>query len=249
VGRARSPFPRGCGAIGIAHRGGAGEEVENSPSAFQHALDCGVRFLETDVRATIDGHAVIHHDATLDRTTDAVGPIAALPLSRVAAARLANGEHPLPLFDALRQWPEAVFNVDIKSDDAVAPFLRAVAAAGAWSRVCAASFSTARLQRLRAGGGGRLATSLATSEVVRLVLRLPFSAQGQASAVQVPARWGPGPLVTPAFVRRAHALDLAVHVWTVDDPAEMERLLDVGVDGIITDRPTVVSGVLARRAA
>jgi glycerophosphoryl diester phosphodiesterase len=165
----------------------------------------------------------------------------------VTGTHLANGEHPMALADALDRWPEAVLNVDVKSDDAVEPFLRAVAAAGAWSRVCVASFSTTRLHRLRALGGERLASSLGTAEVVRLTMRLPFRAAARACAVQVPAGAGPVPLVTRAFVGHAHARGLAVHVWTIDDEAQMEHLLDLGVDGIITDRPTLLAEVLARR--
>lgn len=232
----------------MAHRGGAAEQVENSPSAFQHAIDLGLRFIETDVRATVDGHAVVFHDATLDRTTDRTGEVSSLPLSEVVRARLSNGDHPMPLVDALERWPQAVLNVDVKADDAVEPFLRAVERASAWERVCAASFSTARLRRLRTRAGGRLGTSLGTSEVARLVLRVPFGAAGMACAAQVPAWSGPVPVVTAGFVRHAHAHGLAVHVWTVNDAAQMQRLLDLGVDGLISDRPTVLAGVLARRA-
>lgn len=231
----------------MAHRGGAAEQVENSPSAFQNAVDIGLGFIETDVRATIDGHAVVFHDATLDRTTDRTGAVSALPLSEFSRARLANGDHPITLLDALERWPQAVLNVDVKADSAVEPFLRAVERAAAWDRVCAASFSTARLQRLRARAGGRLGTSLGPSEVVRLVLRVPFAAARTACAAQVPARSGPVPVVTSGFVRHAHAHGLAVHVWTVNDADQMDRLLDLGVDGLITDRPTVLAGVLARR--
>ncbi len=134
----------------MAHRGGAAESAENSPPAFQHAVDLGFRWIETDVRATIDGHAVVFHDATLDRTTDATGPLSALPLAHVQSARMADGQSPITLAEALRRWPDVRFNVDVKSDDAVAAFLRAVADADAWDRVCAASFSTPRLSRLRA---------------------------------------------------------------------------------------------------
>jgi glycerophosphoryl diester phosphodiesterase len=232
--------------IAIAHRGGAKEACENSPAAFQHAVDLGFPVVETDVRATIDGHALVFHDGTLDRTTDLAGPVAALPLRRIQRGRLANGEAPMALTEALTQWPHLRLNVDVKSTDAIGPFLAAVADTRAWDRVCAASFSTARLQRLRAMGGARLATSLGTGEVARLVVgRLPRT---RAVAAQVPPRQGRVPLVTEAFVQRAHARGLQVHVWTIDDAPQMEQLLDLGVDGIVTDRPRVLREVLDRRA-
>ena len=229
--------------FGLAHRGGAGEGVENSPSAFQNAVDLGYRFVETDVRATIDGHAMVFHDRTLDRTTDARGEISTLPRSRVQRAELVNGEHPMTLVEALRRWPLLRLNVDVKSDDAVGPFLRAVADADAWNRVCAAAFSTRRLRRLRTEAGPRLATSLAPAEVALLAAGTPV--RTPACAAQVPTRVGRIPLVTSRFVRRAHARGLQVHVWTVNDPGEMRRLLELGVDGLISDRLTLLRDVLA----
>jgi glycerophosphoryl diester phosphodiesterase len=136
-------------------------------------VDLGYRWIETDVRATSDGHAVVFHDATLDRTTDAHGPLSAVPLALVQSARMSDGQSPITLAEALRRWPDVRFNVDVKSDDAVAAFLRAVADADAWDRVCAAAFSTARLTQLRALAGARLATSMGPSEVTRLLLGAP----------------------------------------------------------------------------
>ena len=219
--------------------------MENSPSAFQNAVELGYRFVETDVRATVDGHAMVFHDRTLDRTTDSHGAIAALPLSHVQAATLASGDHPMTLVEALRRWPDVRLNVDVKADDTVAPFLRAVDEADAWHRVCAAAFSSARLNRIRAQAGPQLATSLGPSEVARLAAGLPVRSPG--CAAQVPARVGRAPLVTRRFVHRAHARGLQVHVWTVNDRAEMERLLDLGVDALISDRLTMLRDVLAGR--
>lgn len=231
--------------FGLAHRGGAGEATENSPTAVQNAADRGLRAIETDVRATIDGHAVVFHDASLDRTTDRSGAVSALPLAYFRGAHLANGDHPITLVDAFERWPDVVFNVDVKADDTVEPFLRAVGQAGAWDRVCAASFSTRRLARLRMLAGPRLATSLGSAEVLRLATGT--LSRTAACAAQVPPRAGRFPLATPAFVRRAHVLGLQVHVWTVNDPVEMARLLDLGVDALITDRPSVLVGVLTGR--
>ena len=242
-----SPFHAEPGPIALAHRGGAGEAAENSPAAFERAVRLGFRFIETDVRATRDGHAVVFHDATLERTTDLAGAVAALPLAHVARALLADGTSPITLADALRRWPGVRFNVDVKCDGAVEPFLAAVAEADAWDRVCAAAFSTARLRRLRTLAGPRLATSMGPSEVARLAVGAP--SRSPACAAQVPRRQGRVPLVTAGFLRRAHARGLHVHVWTVDDAGQMAALLDLGVDGIVSDRPSVLREVLERRGA
>ncbi|MGB7983295.1 MAG: glycerophosphodiester phosphodiesterase family protein [Candidatus Nanopelagicales bacterium] len=240
------PFLAGAHPLAMAHRGGAGEATENSPATFQRVVELGFGWIETDTRATIDGHAVVFHDATLDRTTDACGELSALPWALVGGTRLADGAHPIALVDALRRWPEVRFNVDVKSDDTVRPFLAAVREADAWERVCAAAFSTARLNRLRALAGPRLATSMGPSEVARLILRAPGSLPA-ACAAQVPVAAGPIPVVTRSLVTRSHSRGLAVHVWTIDDPDQMDELLDLGVDGLITDHPTVLREVFQRR--
>jgi glycerophosphoryl diester phosphodiesterase len=246
------PFFGRAHPLALAHRGGAGEATENSPATFQRVIDLGYRWIETDVRATVDGHAVVFHDATLERTTDSAGSISALPWSHVRTVRLADGEHPIRLVDALRRWPDARFNVDVKSHDTVEPFLRAVAEADAWGRVCAAAFSTARLRQLRERAGTRLATSMGPSEVARLVLgaapgRPGRSRTGWAEAAQVPMAMGRLPIPTRRFIDRAHRAGVHVHVWTVDDAAQMQALLDLGVDGLVTDRPTVLREVLRSR--
>jgi glycerophosphoryl diester phosphodiesterase len=245
VSRATHPFLVGAHPLALAHRGGAAESPENTPTAFQHASDLGFRWIETDVRATIDGHAVVFHDATLDRTTDATGSVSALPLAQLRSVRMADGHAPLTLAEALRRWPQVHFNVDLKSDDTVGPFLRAVADTDAWDRVCAASFSTARLTALRSQAGSRLATSMGPSEVTRLVLGVP--GRSPACAAQVPHRARGLPVVTRRFVQRAHRRGVQVHVWTIDDPDEMAALLDLGVYGLITDRPTVLRDLLESR--
>ena len=241
---ARHPFLLGARPIALAHRGGAREATENSPTAFAHAVGLGFGYIETDVRASADGTCFVLHDARLDRTTDRAGAVAQLPAREVRAARLSNGDSPMTLAQALAAWPQVRFNVDVKSDDTVEPFLAAVTAAGAWDRVCAASFSSSRLRRLRRAAGPRLATSMGPVEVAALVVGAPL--HGPVAA-QVPQRVGPAPLVTPNLVRRAHRRGFDVHVWTVDDPLQMAHLLGIGVDGIVTDCPTVLADVLRAR--
>lgn len=236
------PVAQGPRPLALAHRGGAGEAVENSPEAFHHAVGLGFRWIETDVRATADGHAVLFHDALLDRTTDGSGPVATTSLAQLRACRLPNGETPLTLAEALATWPDVRFNVDVKSEDAVLPFAHAVQAADAWDRVSAASFSHRRLARLRRLGGARLATSMSPTEVTRLRLGLP--GRGPAWAAQVPLAAGPVTVVTRGLVRRAHERGVQVHVWTVNDPAHMAALLDRDVDGIVTDRPSLLRDLL-----
>jgi glycerophosphoryl diester phosphodiesterase len=246
--------------IAIAHRGGSIGAPENSMRAFQRAVELGYRYLETDVHATADGELVVLHDPTLDRVTDRAGAIAELPWREVAAARIA-GTEPVPrLAELLAAWPTVRVVIDAKADQAVAPLVQVLRRAGAIGRVCVGSFSTARLGRLRAALGPSLVTSMGPAEVLRLRLAawglLPRSAVPRARpgrlgpvCVQIPVRSEREriPLAEPRLLAAAHAAGLPVHVWTINDPGEMRRLLDVGVDGLISDDVVGLRAVLEER--
>jgi glycerophosphoryl diester phosphodiesterase len=216
--------------------------------AFEHAVGLGYRYLETDVHATADGVLVAFHDDRLDRVTDRTGVIAELTWDEVRQARLGDVGVPL-LADLLGAWPEVRVNIDVKHDASVAPLVAVLDAAGAGDRVCVASFSGKRLDRFRALTGGRVCTATGPVDIGRLRLAALGFAGGSfaAACTQVPVRQGPIVIVDRRFLDVAHARGLPVHVWTIDDPTEMERLLDLGVDGIMTDRPTVLKEVLVRR--
>ncbi|MCC9742851.1 glycerophosphodiester phosphodiesterase family protein [Streptomyces sp. MNU89] len=248
----RHPFLDHPATLAFAHRGGAADGLENTHAAFRRAVAAGYRYLETDVHATSDGALVAFHDATLDRVTDARGAIAELPWSRVRRARVA-GTEPLPLFEELlEEFPEARWNVDVKAEAALAPLIGLLHRTGAWDRVCVGSFSEARVARAQHLGGTHLATSLGTRGVLGLRLRsyrLPARSRRSAVCVQVPERHGRLRVVDRAFVRAAHALGLQVHVWTVNDAGRMAALLDLGVDGIMTDHIETLRTVLTERGA
>ena len=237
--------------LAFAHRGGAGEGDENTTAAFERAIKLGFRYVETDVHATADGVPVVFHDATLDRLTGRSGTIAALTWADVRSIRIAGAAAVPRLDEVLDAWPEIRFNIDVKADGGTAPTVAAVRHAGAADRVLLASFDDRRLARIRALAGPAVATSLGLREAARLRLasltgrrlRLPPS----VAAAQVPPRYGPVPVVDRRFVRLAHRLGLQVHVWTIDEPAEMHRLLDLGVDGIMTDRPATLREVCRAR--
>lgn len=237
--------------IAFAHRGGALEAEENTLPAFARAVALGFRHLETDVQATADGVAVVFHDDTLERMAGRPERIAELSWAGLSRVRLRAGGA-VPRLDALLEaFPESFLNLDPKSDAAVAPMAAAIRRAGAVGRVCIGSFTPARTARLRALLGEGLAWSPGHAGVARLWLGglgLPVGRPG-FPAVQVPTVWRGVPVVTRRFVTAARARGVQVHVWTVDHEAEMDRLLDLGVDGIMTDRPSLLRAVLARRGA
>ena len=219
-------------------------------AAFRRAVQQGYHYLETDVRVTADGHLVVFHDARLDRVTDARGVVGQLPWSRIAKVRV-GGREPIPqLSDLLEEFPDARFNIDAKTDAAVGPLTDTIRRCNARDRVCVVSFSDRRLATLRSAVGPTVAWALGPRQTFRLlrssVARRPFSSS--AVAAQVPLVYRRVPIVTPRFLRTAHDAGLEVHVWTIDDPQEMQRLLDLGVDGIMTDRPDVLREVVTRRA-
>lgn len=244
------------GPTAFAHRGGAREATENSITAFKSAHALGFTFFETDVRATADGTVMVFHDGTLNRVTDRVGRISALPYSEVKKARIGGKDRIMKLEDLLTSYPNAKFNIDIKDDHTLEPFCDLVDRLGVLDRICIASFSATRLRSVRHRFGAAVATSLGPPEVAGLLAasRLgPLRRLGgltfpsDACAVQVPERQNFVPIVTSAFISEAHDRGIAVHVWTVDDVNSMHRLLDMGVDGLITDRPTLLRGVLETR--
>ena len=244
----RWPFLDHPGVLAFAHRGGAGDWPENTMPAFEGAVALGYRYLETDVHATADGVLLAFHDDRLDRVTDGRGLIADLTWAEVRGA-LVDGREPIPLLtDILEAWPHARVNIDPKDDGAVPVLAEVIRRTGSVDRVCCGAFSDSRLARLRRLVGPGLCTSLGPRATARLraaSFRLPCGPL-PGPCVQVPHRYRGRALVDERFVAAAHGRDLQVHVWTVDEPDEMEELLDLGVDGIMTDRPAVLKGVLER---
>ena len=248
--------------IALAHRGGTAHPanlgIENTLAAFQHAVDLGFRYLETDVHATRDGELVAFHDVSLDRVTDRDGLIKERSWAEVSQARI-GGREPIPrLVDLLEAFPQARLNIDVKDDAAMAPTIDVVRAHDALDRVCLASFSGRRLRALRAEFGDALAVSAGqvgtvlmrfTPDLISRLIHTP------APVLQIPGRHRlrgrEVDIVTPGLVRRAHALGKQIHVWfhpwAPQDDAEMHRLLDLGVDGLVVDDLETLRRVYAER--
>jgi glycerophosphoryl diester phosphodiesterase len=226
--------------------------MENSLSAFRRAVDEGYHYLETDVHATADDVVVVHHDAVLDRTTDASGPVARLPWSAVRTAKIGGREPVSRLEDVLEELPDALLNIDVKAERAIEPLVDTLRRCGAFGRVCVASFSEARLERVRRAAGDGLLTSMGTRAIARLWAagRLPAFVRGRRGhqrIAQVPVRQGGLTVVDRRLVVAARRRGIEVHVWTIDEPGQMNDLIDLGVDGLMTDRPAVLRDVLRGR--
>jgi glycerophosphoryl diester phosphodiesterase len=235
--------------IAFAHRGGASVHPENTERAFRHALNLGFTHIETDVHVTSDGVAIAFHDDKLDRVTDRSGVIAELPWSEVRCARVDGTEPILRLDELFEAFPRACINIDPKHAAAIVPLADTILASKSVDRVMVGSFSDKRIAAVRQ----RVGPDLAISAGPRRTLALFAEAKGISvrakwiHAVQVPVRAKRLEIVTPRFVEYLHGRDIHIHVWTINEASEMHRLLALGVDGIMTDRPEVLRDVLLER--
>lgn len=244
--------------VAFAHRGAHGADTgagENSFEAFQAAVDMGYRYLETDVHRTADGVVVALHDETLDRTTDGSGEVGQRAWGEIQRLTVEGGGRVPRLEELLTSFPEAHFNLDCKDPGTVPDLVRVLREADALDRVCVGSFQHRTVTTLREEFGDELCTA-ATSREVRLLVAASMAPRGSrkaltfainADCVQVPVRDGRTVIVNDRFVETCHDAGLPLHVWTIDDPAQMRELLDLGVDGLMTDEAATLRQVLSRR--
>jgi glycerophosphoryl diester phosphodiesterase len=242
------PYLDHPGVLAFAHRGGAEEYPENSMSAFAAVVDLGFRYIETDVHTTSDGVLLAFHDDRLERVTDGKGMIYTLPWSEVLSAKVAGTEPIVQLQELLETFPETHFNLDIKRWAALEPCMELLSRMGCWDRICIGSFSDGRLRRARksmARKGLRICTSMGPQGVLAMKARqFHLPVRSRAQCAQVPVKYFGIPVVTRGFVDTCHAIGMQVHVWTIDDADEMRRLVHLGVDGLMTDKPSVLKRVL-----
>jgi glycerophosphoryl diester phosphodiesterase len=238
----------------LAHRGLHVTAPENTMLAFAEAVALGLDYIETDVHATRDGVAVISHDPDLRRLAGRDQRLLDVDWAEVASIRLARDQGLPSLVEALDAFPDTRFNIDVKSDDAVEPTIQAVRRAGAVDRVLVTSFDESRRARVVAGLPG-VATSASSRRVVgAIVLGLvPFTSLRRrllrsllrgCGALQVPERRGPVVIVTSRRVADLAAVGVETHVWTIDEPDDMRRLIALGVAGIVSDRPDLAVAAL-----
>lgn len=247
----KPPFLEFKGPVAFAHRGGINApHPENTMEAFQAAYDMGYRYFETDTQATHDGVLLAFHDDRLDRLTNRQGLVGDLMWKDVRYARIRETYAIPRLEEVLSSWPDVFVNIEPKTDRAASLLPTLLRDPGLLSRICVGSFSGKRLEMLRQIFGPRLCTSMGPGEVLRLKMKslgLPSFGGFVANCVQVPLYWRGIRLVTPSFVNTAHDLGLKVHVWTVNDEAVMAELLDIGVDGIMTDNLTGLKALMQER--
>jgi glycerophosphoryl diester phosphodiesterase len=251
----------------IAHQGGNHLWPDNTLFAFQNALDLGVDVLEMDLHITSDNVLVIIHDETVDRTTDGSGEVEQMTLAEIKALDAAyrwtrddGATYPhrgqgisIPTLEEIFQaFPGQRMTIEIKKTERsmAAPLCAMIRKYNMQNRVLVASFHDERMAEFRAECP-EVATSSARQETTIFVLLTKAWLGGLVSpefqSLQVPRASSGITVMTPGFVRAAHARNLKVEPWTINDPEEMKLYLDWGVDGIITDRPDLLLEILGRR--
>jgi glycerophosphoryl diester phosphodiesterase len=248
--------------VAIAHRGSRVLWPENTETSFQGAYELGYRHFETDLHLTADGAVVCFHDPTVDRTTDSTGPVESLTLAQLQSLNAGfrhgtsdgyryreTGTRVPTLGWLLTTFPDTSVVVDLKCDGLAEPLADLINELEAHERLIVGSFSDARVAEFRAITKGKVATSVGPTAARMWVLasRVGRGAGRDADALQLPTHLRGVRVVDEKLVRAAHNAGLQVHVWTVNTVAEMNRLLDMGVDGIITDRPDLLKEVLVER--
>ncbi|HIQ06783.1 MAG TPA: glycerophosphodiester phosphodiesterase [Anaerolineae bacterium] len=248
----------------LAHRGGMALMPENTLEAFQNALAVGADALELDIHSSADGELVVIHDETVDRTTDGHGRVHDMTWEQLQALDAGyrwtpDGGKTYPyrgqglripsLRQVLTTFPNARVNIEIKQADPpiVTDLVQLIEETGAWDRVLVTSFDTTTMRHFRTMepdvASGAAEDEIRTFYAFQLLRLTPFY-RPVADAFQVPESYDSIHVVTKRFVESAHHHRIAVHVWTVDDPADMRRLLELGVDGLITNRPDLARQVL-----
>jgi glycerophosphoryl diester phosphodiesterase len=255
------PVLSGPRPFAIAHRGSKLIWPENTLMAFSHAHDSGLRWLETDLHLSSDGHVMCIHDDTVDRTTDGTGPVFSFSAAELGALDAAYrfevaGDHPyrdqghgVPTLEQVAtQFGDCRLVVDLKQDGLAQPVWDLIRRLDMADRVIVGSFSDRRLSEFRDVSGGAVATSAGPRAVARALAAAAVKTPPLlADALQVPVTARGVPIVTSRSVEKFHAAGYQVHVWTVNSSKQMHRLLDLGVDAIITDRPDALKAVMIER--
>lgn len=240
-------------SYGFTHRGERRGAEENTLAAFRRAYDAGIRHFETDVRCTADAVVYAFHDETVDRITAGSGRFNDLTDQQVRTLR-AGGEPLATLRELLEAFPDVIFNIDVKDAGVIAPLAKLIEQTASHERVALASFDTARTRTVAHLLSRPVRTSPGTRHTARIWLwahltgRVPAKYAAEFWAVQVPERRGPLPVTTPRFIRAVRRSGMQVHVWVVNEEPAMRRLLQLGVDALISDRAHLLARVLADHA-
>lgn len=241
------PYLNQSGVSISAHRGGSEEAPENTLESFGYAIGLGSSYIETDVQLSADGIPYIFHDDDLSRLLNMEVKFNSLHSDQIEKLKLFESYQIPKLETALTQFPNALFQIDLKTDEVALPAMKVIESLNAFDRICIASFSSNRLQKVRKKFPDTC-LSMGPKEILKLLLASfgLYNKTIYGDCLQVPVYHYGIKLVTRRFVKYVQSIGLKIHVWTINDENTMRKLIDLGVDGIITDRPKLLKEVLSK---
>ena len=216
---------------GFVHRGDTSIFLENTIEAFQSAVSLGYLYLETDLRETSDGKIITFHDPNLKRITGANITISETKFSDIRMRRLPSREIIPTIDELLEEFPDSFFNMDLKVNQIEEKVLKKINSHNALERVCLGSFNSKTIKKINSLEP-KILTSMGISQVIMYKF---FQKKNLSKLIQIPTHWKGIKVITKKFIDRLHNDGLKVHVWTINKEKEMQSLIDLGVDGIMTD--------------
>ncbi len=230
-----------------AHRGGSIEAPENTLESFKYAIDLGSAYIETDVQLSSDGITYIFHDDNLKRLLGQDVTFSSLHSNMIDKLKLFNSYNIPRLETALYEFPDTLFQIDVKTDEVTLPAMKIIEKCNSLDRVCMASFSSDRLKKIN-NLYPEVCLSMGPNEIFKLLLSSYglYKKKIRGNCLQIPIYQYGIKLATKRFVKYVQNLGLKIHVWTINDEDTMQELINIGVDGIITDRPKLLKDVLSR---
>ena len=216
---------------GFVHRGDTSIFLENTIEAFQSAVSLGYLYLETDLRETSDGKIITFHDPNLKRITGANITISETKFSDIRMRRLPSRETIPTIDELLEEFPDSFFNMDLKVNQIEVKVLKKINSHNALERVCLGSFNSKTIKKINSLEP-KILTSMGISQVIKYKF---FQKKNLSKLIQIPTHWKGIKVITKKFIDRLHNDGLKVHVWTINKEKEMQSLIDLGVDGIMTD--------------
>ena len=216
--------------------------------AFEQSINLGFKYIETDVRATKDNKLVIFHDPDLKRMLNLEIDISSINYDELSSYKI-NGVHKIPTFlETVSSWPNINFNIDPKSDKSAELLISELKSVGNLDRFCVGSFDSTKLNKIRNAFDNKLCTSMGTNEVINFYFLRFFGINSiNTPCLQLPYFKNGFKIITAKLIRDAHKFNKKVHAWTIDDPKEISELLDMGIDGIMTDSPELLKNEVAKK--
>lgn len=216
---------------GFVHRGDTSSYIENTLEAFKSAETLGYKYIETDLRETKDGKIITFHDANIKRITGSNITINRSSLSDIRMRRLPKNETIPTIDEVLEELPDSYFNMDLKVSNMEEKVLKKIKSHNALDRICLGSFNSKTIKKINVLEP-KIITSMGLAQVVKYKF---FNIKSNSKLIQIPISWNGIKVITKRFIEKLHNDNFKVHVWTINKEKEMQRLIDMGVDGIMTD--------------